>query len=105
MPDPQTIRDDFPALRSGRVYLDNAATTHQPRAVLRAMADYVEHVHGTPDAAAAYADARIRIARHVGASADNLVFCGGATQGIQLVVDGFVAIEAGDEIVVSSAEH
>jgi cysteine desulfurase/selenocysteine lyase len=102
MPD---LRDDFPALASGRVYLDNAATTHQPRAVLRAVTDYVERMHGTPHAAAAYADARARIARHVGAAAENVVFCAGATQAIQLVADGFVSIDAGDEIVVSSAEH
>jgi cysteine desulfurase / selenocysteine lyase len=105
MPDPSAIRADFPALATGRAYLDNAATTHQPRAVLRAVAEYIERVHGTPDAAAVYAQARARLARHVGASAENVVFCGGATQAIQLVADGFVAIEAGDEIVVSSAEH
>jgi cysteine desulfurase/selenocysteine lyase len=105
MPDPPAIRDDFPALASGRVYLDNAATTHQPRAVLRAVAEYIERVHATPQAAAVYADARARIARHVGTAAENVVFCGGATQAIQMVVDGFATIDAGDEIVVSSAEH
>ncbi len=105
MPDPPATRDDFPALAAGRVYLDNAATTHQPRAVLRAIAQYVEHVHGTPQAAAVYADARSRIARHVGAASENVVFCGGATQAIQMVVDGFALVETGDEIVVSSAEH
>ncbi len=55
--------------------------------------------------AATYADARARIARHVGAEAENVVFCAGATQAIQLVADGFRSISAGDEIVVSSAEH
>ncbi|HEX4479292.1 MAG TPA: aminotransferase class V-fold PLP-dependent enzyme [Rudaea sp.] len=105
MPELPAIRDDFPALASGRAYLDNAATTHQPRVVLRAVSDYIQRVHGTPDSATAYADARARIARHVGAAADNVVFCGGATQAIQLVADGFDAIGVGDEIIVSSAEH
>jgi cysteine desulfurase/selenocysteine lyase len=99
------LRDDFPALASGRAYLDNAATTHQPRAVMRAVSEYVERVHGTPDAATVYTNARERIARHVGATAENIVFCGGATQAIQLVADGFVSIETDDEIIVSSAEH
>lgn len=102
---PDLNRNDFPALGSGRAYLDNAATTHQPRAVLRAVTEYVERVHGTPGGAAVYADARARVARHVGASSDNVVFCGGATQAIQLVIDGFARIEAGGEIVTSSAEH
>jgi cysteine desulfurase/selenocysteine lyase len=105
MPDLPAIRDDFPALAFGRAYLDNAATTHQPRAVLRAVSEYIERAHGTPDSATAYANARARIAKHLGASAENIVFCGGATQAIQLVVDGFVSIDSGDEIVVSSAEH
>lgn len=105
MPEPLAIRDEFPALASGRAYLDNAATTHQPRAVMRAISHYVERVHGTPDSAAAYADARARVARHVGAMPDNVVFCGGATQAIQLVADGIDAIGADDEILVSSAEH
>ena len=99
------LRDDFPALAPGRVYLDNAATTHQPRTVMRAVAEYVERGHGTPNAAAIYADARARVARHVGAEAEDVVFCGGATQAIQMVADGFAAIGSGDEIVVSSAEH
>lgn len=99
------MRDDFPALVSRRVYLDNAATTHQPRAVIRAVSEYVEHVHGTPAAAAVYADARARVAQNVGALAENVVFCGGATQAIQIIAEGFDAIGSGDEIVVSSAEH
>ena len=99
------MRDDFPALVSRRVYLDNAATTHQPRAVIRAVSEYVEHVHGTPAAVAVYADARARVAKNLGALAENVVFCGGATQAIQMVADGFDAIGSGDEIVVSSAEH
>jgi len=105
MPELPAIRDDFPALASGRVYLDNAATTHQPHAVLRAVNHYIERVHGTPDAAAAYSDARERVAKHIGASPENVIFCGGATQAIQLVADGFGVIDAHDGIVVSSAEH
>ena len=105
MPDPLPIRDDFPALASGRAYLDNAATTHQPRAVMRAVDAYIEHAHGTPEAGAVYADARARVARHVGASLENVVFCAGATQAIQLVADGFHSNTPGDEIIVSSAEH
>ena len=57
---PELIRDDFPALASGRVYLDNAATTHQPRAVMRA----VNRVHRTR-------------ARHAGRRGD-LCRCAGA---------------------------
>ena len=40
MVDVQKIRADFPGLHNGRVFLDNAATTHKPQAVIRRLASF-----------------------------------------------------------------
>ncbi|MGH7466036.1 MAG: aminotransferase class V-fold PLP-dependent enzyme, partial [Longimicrobiales bacterium] len=93
--DTAAIRRDFPILgtstEDGRplIYLDNAATSQKPRAVIDALRHYYEHdnsnVHrGLYDlsrrATAAYENARARIARFVNAaSADEVVWVRGAT--------------------------
>jgi len=113
MLDIHAVRSEFPALtrRSGgsnRVYLDNAATTLQPRAVITAVSDFYRHGHSAAEASKLYADARARIARVVGASNPGcVVFCASATHAIHLVAEswGNANICVGDEIVISSAEH
>jgi cysteine desulfurase/selenocysteine lyase len=109
----QAVRREFPALSrtsggSRRVYLDNAATTLQPRSVIATVSDFYERGHSHSAASALYAEARARIARNVGASnAESVVFCAGATHAIHLVAEswGNANVGSGDEIVVSSAEH
>jgi cysteine desulfurase/selenocysteine lyase len=113
MLDIQAVRSEFPALTrrsdgSNRVYLDNAATTLQPRAVITAVSDFYRHGHSPTEASTLYADARARIARIVGASNPGcVVFCASATHAIHLVAEswGNANIRIGDEIVISSAEH
>jgi cysteine desulfurase/selenocysteine lyase len=118
----QTIRDDFPALRQevhGQplVYLDNAATSQKPRAVLDAIARYYERdnanvhrgIHELSNrATAGYENARKRAAQFVNAeSASSVVFTRGTTEGINLVANawGERFVGAGDRIVLTEMEH
>ncbi len=124
-PDPfdvQALRRDFPALDQEihghpLVYLDNAATTQKPRAVLEAIARFYENdnanvhrgVHTLSQRATdAYEGARDRISRFVGArQVEEIVFTRGTTEAINLVAWSFVAprLEPGDEVLVSHLEH
>lgn len=120
--DPLRWRADFPALDQEvhglpLVYLDNAATTQKPRAVLDAIRDYYEHdnanvhrgVHAlSVRATEAYEAARRTVQRFVGAAeAGEIVFVRGATEAINLVAQtyGRLHIGAGDEVLISAMEH
>lgn len=116
------VRREFPVLGQtvhGKplVYLDNAATTQKPRAVLDALARYYETdnanvhrgVHMLGDrATAAYEEARARVARAIHArSPHEIVFVRGTTEAINLVAQTFgrANVGPGDEIVVTWMEH
>ncbi len=97
-------------------YLDNSATSQTPQAVLAAVeahettarANVLRGVHRLAERATeAYAEARRRVARYIGAAdADEVVFTGGTTAAINLVAHGFGAgLRPGDEIVISVLEH
>jgi len=118
----ETIRRDFPLLQRkvhGKplVWLDNAATTQKPQAVIDRVSHYYEHensnVHrGThtlaTEAAAAYEGARAKVAAFLGAaSAQEIVFVRGTTEGINLLAAIFSEnlLKHGDEIVLTAAEH
>jgi len=120
------VRDDFPILaqKVGEgerplVYLDNAATSHKPRAVLEALEGYYgaggynSNVHrGIHDlsirATNAYEDARGKVGRFVGARTDReIVFTRNASEAINLVASswGGANLGPGDEVVLTSLEH
>jgi len=120
--DVNAIRRDFPILSehvNGRplVWLDNAATTQKPRAVIDRLAHFYEHENSNIHRAAhelaarstdAYEGARQKVARFLNAgSAEEIVFTRGATEAINLVAATFGAkhIGAGDEIVITHLEH
>jgi cysteine desulfurase/selenocysteine lyase len=120
--DVQAVRRDFPILAeriNGRplVWLDNAATTQKPQAVIDRLDYFYRHENSNIHRAAhelaaratdAYESARSKVARFLGAgSADEIVFVRGATEAINLVAQTFGRqhIGAGDEIVVSLLEH
>jgi len=115
-------RADFPILDlevNGRplVYLDNAATSQKPRAVLRAMDEYYERQNGnihrgvhhlSQVATEAYDRVRDKVARFLGAASPReVVFVRGATEGINLVAHGLaeVWLKPGDEILLTRMEH
>jgi cysteine desulfurase/selenocysteine lyase len=116
------VRDDFPILSRkvhGKplVYLDNAATTQKPRAVLSAIRRYYTDsnanvhrgVHALSDRATrAYEEARARVAKFLNArEAREIVFVRGATEGINLAAQTFgrLRIGEGDEVLVTAMEH
>lgn len=117
------LRTDFPILQtkleSGRplVYLDNAATTQRPRAVLDAMQQayeaYFSNVHrGGHELAARttehYERAREACRRLIGAQrVHEVIFTSGTTAGINCVARawGDANVRAGDEILLSIMEH
>jgi cysteine desulfurase/selenocysteine lyase len=99
------------------VWLDNAATTQKPRAVIDRLSHYYEHensnVHRAAHALAAratdaYEGARETTRRFLNApSASDIVFVRGATEGINLIAKAWGArhVERGDEIVLTHLEH
>lgn len=120
--DPKRIQEDFPILRRpvhGRrlVYLDNAATSQKPQAVIDALADYYArynaNVHRSvhrlaEEATLAYEAAREKVARFIGARRpEEVVFTSGTTEAINLVAYawGLAHVRAGDEIVLTEMEH
>jgi cysteine desulfurase/selenocysteine lyase len=120
--DVQRVREDFPILRrtvAGRplVYLDNAATTQKPRAVLDAIAGYYTTINAnvhrgvhelSERATEAYEGSRERLRAFVNAaSTREIVFTRNATEGINLVAHSFARprLRPGDEVLVSAMEH
>jgi cysteine desulfurase / selenocysteine lyase len=120
--DVERIRQDFPILHTtvhGKplVYLDNAATTQKPRAVLDALDRYYTSqnanvhrgVHWLSETATQeYAAARAKVSRFIRAAApEECVFVRGTTEAINLVANAFVRprLKPGDEVVVSQMEH
>ncbi len=116
------IRRDFPILDTrvhGRplVYLDTAASAQKPRAVVEAMARFIETdyanvhrgVHALGERATeAYEQARGRVARFLNArSPGEIVFTAGATAAINLVAGswGEAELRADDQIILSVVEH
>jgi cysteine desulfurase/selenocysteine lyase len=120
--DPYTIKRDFPILGervNGRrlVWLDNAATTQKPRAVIDRLMSFYEHENSNVHRAAhtlaaratdAYESARDKVRRFLNApSPKDIVFVRGATEAINLVAKswGHRNLQPGDEIVISWLEH
>ena len=111
-------RADFPLLDSSDViYMDNAATSQRPQAVLDAMNEFYKHHNANPlrgvyklsvDATQDYENARAKVAKFIGAAgSEEIVFTRNATESLNLVAYsyGLNNIKAGDEIVVSILEH
>ncbi|WP_395742434.1 cysteine desulfurase [Prosthecobacter sp.] len=116
------IRSDFPILDqqvNGHplVYLDNAASSQKPRAVIQALSHYYErdnsNVHRalhelSNRATEAFEAARKKAARFIGAaSEDEIIFTRGTTEGINLVAStwGTQNLRAGDVILITGMEH
>jgi cysteine desulfurase/selenocysteine lyase len=120
--DVAALRKDFPILgRSVRgrplTYLDNAATSQKPLAVIKALERYYSeqnaNVHRgvhllSEEATTAYEDARASVAKFLGLKdTRGCVFVRGATEGINLVAEcwGRSNLKAGDEILLTHLEH
>ena len=120
--DVDLVRKDFPILgRSvhGRplVYLDNAATTQKPRAVIDALVHYYENYNANihrglhalaEEATSRYEEAREKTAQFIGAPDPRaIVFTRNTTEAINLVANawGRKNLRTGDEILLTVMEH
>jgi cysteine desulfurase / selenocysteine lyase len=119
--DVHALRAQFPILSrtvNGKplVYLDSAASSQKPNAVIDAMADFQRtsyaNVHRglhtlANEATQAFEDARQKVANFVNAgSPDEIIFTKGATEAINLVAAGISqSLKAGDEILITEMEH
>ena len=117
---PSPWRADFPAIaalqRQDQTYLDNAATTQKPQALLDALAHYyangaanvhrAQHLPGA-HATQAFEDSRSKVAQWLNAGdCGQIVFTHGATSALNLLAYGLEhQFETGDEIVISALEH
>lgn len=116
------VRGDFPILHqevNGKplVYLDNAATSQKPLAVLNTIRDYYEqynsNVHRgvhtlSAKATDAYEGARVKIAKFVNAAfPEEIIYTRNASEAINLVAYswGLSSLKQGDEIILSVMEH
>ena len=120
--DVEAVRRDFPILGlevegNPLVYLDNAATTQKPEAVIEAVrrfyttqnANIHRGVHHLSQVATeAYEASRRKVQRFINARrASEIVFVRGATEGINLVAHSFgrMRVRSGDEILITAMEH
>ncbi|WP_110687992.1 cysteine desulfurase [Salinicola aestuarinus] len=120
--DVAAVRADFPILDRevhGKplIYLDNAATSQTPSAVIESLSDYYRRYNANihrglhtlaDEATAAYEGARTKIQAHLNAtSAREIVMTRGTTEAINLVANswGRANLAAGDEVIVSLMEH
>jgi cysteine sulfinate desulfinase len=120
MPLSSPWRADFPAIdalqQQGQTYLDNAATTQKPQALLDALNHYyangaanvhrAQHLPGA-HATQAFEDSRGKVARWLNAAdAGQIIFTHGATSALNLLAYGLEhEFATGDEIVISALEH
>jgi cysteine desulfurase/selenocysteine lyase len=120
--DVASLRAQFPLLSrtvNGKplVYLDNAATSQKPRAVLDALESYYTEVNAnvhrgvhwlSQRATDRYEAARESVRRFVNAAdVSEIVFVRGTTEGVNLVAQtlGRTTVGPGDEVVISAMEH
>jgi cysteine desulfurase / selenocysteine lyase len=120
--DVEKIRAGFPILRRkvrghDLVYLDNAATSQKPQAVIDAIVEYYEagnaNIHRgvhflSEKATEDFENARKAVQQFVNAAdASEIVFVRGTTEGINLVAQSYgrVNVGAGDEVVITAMEH
>jgi cysteine desulfurase/selenocysteine lyase len=120
--DVEAVRREFPVLAQrvhGKplVYLDSAATSQKPRAVIDAVSRFYAEdnanvhrgVHALAERATAqFEAARAKVQRFIGAARpEEIVFVRGVTEAVNLVAQTFgrSRLRAGDEIVVTALEH
>ena len=116
---PESIKKDFPIFQTNPklVYLDNAATTQKPAAVISAIAEHYAYrnanIHRgiyklSEEATRRYEEARGKVAMFIGSpNARNIAFTRNATEAINLAAHGFLKprLRAGDEILLTATEH
>ena len=120
--DVEAVRRDFPILSrevGGKplVYLDSAATSQKPQAVIDALVDYYTGMNAnihrgvhtlSQEATEAYEGARTKVRHFINAAEEpEIVFTRGTTEGINLVAQtlGVQRVGQGSEVIISNMEH
>ena len=119
--DVDAIRAQFPILQrkldgNALVYLDNAATTQKPQAVIDAIVEFYtqcnSNVHRgahqlSDEATRRYENARQTVAKFINAAAvEEVIWTSGTTEGINIVAKGMAQqLQPGDEVMVTEMEH
>jgi len=115
-------RQDFPILErcvrgQPLVYLDNAATTQKPRAVIEAMARYYRECNSnihrgvhtlSQEATERFEEARVKVQRFIHAAhSHEIIFVRGTTEAINLVAQSYgrPQLKPKDEILITAMEH
>ena len=118
----EKIRQDFPILKKlihGKplCYLDNAATTQKPQAVIDALVEYYSSMnanihravhHLSEVSTKAFEDSRKKVKNFINAASEKeIIFTRGTTESINLVANTFGRnkLKEGDEIIISGMEH
>jgi cysteine desulfurase / selenocysteine lyase len=117
----KNLRSDFPMLHkkidgNPLIYLDNAATSQKPQAVIDALTNfYTEHnsnIHRAiyalgEETTTLYENARKKVAEFINADPREIIFTKGTTESINFVASTWAQqhIEKGDEILISQMEH
>lgn len=115
------LRKDFPILHTKSnglplIYMDNAATTQKPYAVIEAITNFYTHSNNNIHRSVyqsgerttqLYEQARTTVARFINADPDEIIFTKGTTEGINFIAQAWAVrnLKAGDEIVLSELEH
>ena len=110
---PDEIREDFPVLKKGAVYFDNACMSLKPRQVLDKMAEYYTEytacagrsIHAwSQRTELEVAKSRDAVRRFINAKEQEIVFTRNTTEGINLVANS-LGLKSGDEVILSDKEH
>ena len=110
-------REDFPMLFNNIIYFDHGATTFKPKQVLKKISDY--YTEYTPNAhrgdyhISLKVDTEYELARNIvqefinAKERSEIVFTSGSTESLNYIATGFFGnyLEAGDEILITKAEH
>lgn len=110
------VKDDFPILKNRNIiYLDNAATTQKPRAVIDAIKEFYEYHNANihrgiyplaREATELYEKAHEKVARFIGGKMEETVFVRNASEGLNLAAWILKnRIRPGDNIVTTISEH
>lgn len=111
------FKNDFPMLNRDIIYFDNGATTFKPNQVIDAITDYYKNYSANAHRGdyeislkvdMTYEGVREKVRSFINAkSTEEIIFTSGATESLNMIANGFFAniLEAGDEILISDAEH
>jgi len=108
-----TVRSDMPFLRTGVIYLDNAATTPTPKPVIEAMCGYYDEYsanvgrglhRSAKRASEAFESSREKIARVINAKPGEIAYTKNTTEAINIVAQG-LGLKKGDKVITSIFEH